>query len=149
MKPSTAVSIIAHDLTIIVQADGLGQRGTRDIKECICPFLVTKKAMSSTASKTKARNFAPLVHRFRRGTLSSIGTRNVCQLRLCVEHESAWACDEIPHDCSCIVDVIQRGETKLPARSRNINAAEEIGSCVRSEGVSPNNDRLQCQGEAR
>ena len=32
MKPAGAVSIIAHDLTVIINSDGFSQIGTREIK---------------------------------------------------------------------------------------------------------------------
>jgi hypothetical protein len=32
MKPAIAVSIIANDLTVIVNSDGFGKIGTREIK---------------------------------------------------------------------------------------------------------------------
>src|SRR5262245_1820385 len=56
MKPACTVSIIAHDLTIIVNADGFGQNGTGKIKQRVFPFFVTKKAMAPAAGKTKSRS---------------------------------------------------------------------------------------------
>jgi hypothetical protein len=63
MKPAIAVSIIANNLTVIVNADGFGQSGTREIKQRVLTFFVAKKAMHSAAGKTKSRNFAALVNR--------------------------------------------------------------------------------------
>jgi hypothetical protein len=150
MKPTCAVSIIAHNLTVIINANGFGQSGTREIKERVFfSFFVTKKTMVPAACKTKSRNFAPFINRFRCGAISGTGTRDVCKLRLFIEQESDWACNEIPHDFTSIIDIIQSGGTKLSAGSRNINAGEDIRRCLRSKGVSQNNARLKCKDETR
>src|SRR5262245_36867719 len=120
MKSAGAIAIIAHDLTIIVQADGFSQIGTKEVKERVCTFFMTKKAMDPAAGRTKSRNFALRVHRFRCGTIYGTGRLDVCKLRLCIKQEPDWACCESPHDCTSIIDVIQSGETKLSAGGRNI-----------------------------
>src|SRR5882672_3899851 len=105
--------------------------------------------MVPAAGKTKPRNLALLVNRFRCGTIDGTGTLDVCKLSLFIKQEPDWACSESPHDSISIIDVIQSGETKLSAGSRNINAGEDIKRCLRSKGVSHNNIRLKCEDECR
>ena len=64
MKPATTISIIANDLTVIINPDSFGQIGTGKIKQSVFTFLATKKAMHSAADKTKSRNFATIINRF-------------------------------------------------------------------------------------